>query len=92
MATICILPQNGLHFAAKWVAFCRKMDCVLPQNGKCFAAKWKMFWPKMERVLGQNGRRFGPKQEMIWAKTPLGFRSCVLQKPYFTVACRPFLV
>ena len=36
----CILGQNGLCFAAKWIMFCRKMDHVLPQNGSCFAAKW----------------------------------------------------
>jgi len=34
-----ILPQNGMRFAAKWNAFCRKMGSVLPQNGTRFAAK-----------------------------------------------------
>ena len=30
----CILRQNRLHFAAKRVAFCGKMDSILRQNGK----------------------------------------------------------
>jgi len=30
-----------MHFAAKWVAFCGKMEGVLRQNGRRFAAKWK---------------------------------------------------
>ena len=34
-----VLPQNEMHFAAKWKAFCRKIECVLPQNGTRFAAK-----------------------------------------------------
>ena len=34
-----ILPQNGMRFAAKWNAFCRKMECVLPQNGKRLSTK-----------------------------------------------------
>ena len=29
-----------MRFAAKWNAFCRKMEYVLPQNGMRFAAKW----------------------------------------------------
>ena len=63
-----VLPQNEMHFAAKWNAFCRKMECVLPQNGKRFAAKWKAFWPKMESVLAQNGLCFGPKWKAFWPK------------------------
>jgi len=31
---LTILRQNGLRFAAKWNAFCRKMENVLAQNGK----------------------------------------------------------
>jgi len=58
-----ILPQNGLHFAAKWPAFCRKMDCILPQNGLRFAAKWKVspmccrafFCKKVPESLGGSG-------------------------------------
>jgi len=38
-----------MRFAAKWNAFCRKMECVLPQNGMRFAAKWNAFWPKMDK-------------------------------------------
>ena len=49
----CVLPQNGTRFAAKWNAFCRKMEIV---------------WPKMERVLAQNGMRFGPKWNAFWPK------------------------
>jgi len=41
----CVLPQNGLRFAAKWPAFCRKMVCVLPQNGLRFGPKWFVFAP-----------------------------------------------
>jgi len=37
-----------MRFAAKWNAFCRKMECVLPQNGMRFAAKWNAFCRKME--------------------------------------------
>ena len=71
----CILPQNGLRFAAKWNAFCRKMEIVLPQNAKRlgttkrrFGPKWNAFWPKIERVLAQNGACFGPKWSAFWPK------------------------
>jgi len=30
--TECILPQNGMHFAAKRNAFCRKIEIILAQN------------------------------------------------------------
>ena len=66
----CVLPQNGMRFAAKWNAFCRKMEGVLPQNGKLFGPKWNVFWPKMECVLAQNGMCFGPKCNTIIRLTP----------------------
>ena len=84
----CESRTSVLHFAAKWNAFCRKMECVLPQNGKRFAAKWKMFgpkwsafWPKMERVLAQNERRFGPKWKTFWPKMDVRF--CRMEKKMY---------
>ena len=58
----CILPQNGTRFAAKWIAFCRKMERVLDQNGTRFGPKWNAFWPKMGGVLAQNGKRLCTKR------------------------------
>ena len=63
-----VLPHNEMHFAAKWVAFCRKMECILPQNGLHFAAKWVAFCRKMGCVLAQNGLHFGPKWSAFWPK------------------------
>ena len=57
-----VLPQNGLRFAAKWNAFCRKMEGVLPQNELRFGPKWKAFWPKMGCVLAQNGKHLCTKR------------------------------
>ena len=57
-----------MRFAAKWNAFCRKMESVLPQNGKRFAAKWNLIWPKTHFILAQNTNYFGPKRETFWAK------------------------
>ena len=48
-----------MRFAAKWNAFCRKMEYVLPQNGMRFAAKWNAFCRKMER----NGYAFALKNK-----------------------------
>ena len=50
-----------MRFAAKWNAFCRKMESewpkikgVLAQNKRRFGPKWKAIWPKMEGDLAQN--------------------------------------
>ena len=37
------VPHLGL-FAAKWSAFCRKMQCVLVLNAVRFGAKRSAFW------------------------------------------------
>ena len=54
----CVLPQNGMRFAAKWVAFWPKMERVLAQNGSRFGPKQKAFWPKMENVYALNALRW----------------------------------
>jgi hypothetical protein len=52
-----------MQFAAKRIAFCRKLLCVLPQITLCFAAKCAVFCRKIaghfaakrRDILPQNG-------------------------------------
>ena len=66
---ISVLVPSRRRFAAKWVAFCRKMENV---------------WPKMERVLAQNGMRFGPKWEAFWPKMENAYAPNALHLCVFT--------
>jgi len=51
-----------MRFAAKWNAFCRKMECILPQNGM-------RFWPKMGKLKDYLLARFEERLYFCIAKT-----------------------
>jgi hypothetical protein len=46
----CILHQNTLHLAQKYLAFSTKIPCILHQNALHFAPKYTAFSTKMHFI------------------------------------------